>query len=232
MTTTQKEEYDLIISLGRECSCTNLLRAADMQERSYPFDWLTSSSFSFDTRILLLVNGFKDFFRKEDFSMIENHTFSETNCNSYKNNKTGLYFRHDFLSTLCFDDAFDEVKEKYERRIKRLYDKIDESRKVLFVWFDQGFIPTDQQLLDAYMLLSRKFSKQEISFLIIGNNPEAETLEEKRYTIKKDKLVTFATKYTYNMRSDRDSEDGLHRSYGDPHFLGTIFNEYGLRSKQ
>ena len=230
--TIAEKEYDCVFSLGKDCGCTMLLRAAGLQERSYPLDWLIAPHNDFDIRILLLANNFKNFINKADFILLENKESTDTSRNVYKNNKTGLNFYHDFPKDISFEDAFDGVKEKYERRIKRFYEKMGGSKKVLFVWFDQYVTPTDQQITNAYVLLSRKFPEQEISFLIIGNGSSVKSIEKQEYTTGENDSVTFATKFTYNMCSDPESTDDRYRIYGVLGYLGTIFNEYGLSIKK
>jgi len=40
------EAYDLIFSIGEACFCTQILRFNNLQEFSYPFDWMYGSTFS------------------------------------------------------------------------------------------------------------------------------------------------------------------------------------------
>lgn len=53
------KKFDLIVSLGEDCACTSYLRRFNLQKYSYPFDWLSNASFQ--TRIDLVCNDFKDF---------------------------------------------------------------------------------------------------------------------------------------------------------------------------
>ena len=53
--------FDLIVSIGEDCACSTYIRKFNLQFASYPFDWLTKSNF--DTRIKLILNNFKDFFK-------------------------------------------------------------------------------------------------------------------------------------------------------------------------
>jgi len=121
MTAIPKEEYDAIISLGNNCANTIILREAGLQEKTFPFDWLASDSF--ESRIIMLINGFRDFFNREDFVITKKNASNSGETDVYKNSKTGFFFHHDFPSTCSLDDVFYEVKKKYERRLKRLYDK-------------------------------------------------------------------------------------------------------------
>ena len=164
--------------------------------------------------------------------MFENKEKTEFAHNVYKNNRTGFFSYHDFPTILHFDEAFDTVKQKYERRIKRMYEKIEASKKVLFVRFAHIGVLTDQQIINAYALLSRKFIKQEISFLVLENDSDLKTIVKQDYVTEGSEPRRFATKYAYEMCSDSDNRDTVYRTYGDSGKVGAIFNEYGLRPYQ
>lgn len=226
--TATKDEYNVIISLGSNCACTLFLRHVGLQKESFPFDWL--SSHSFEARVLLLANGFKNFFNREDFVMTKKNTSNDGQADIYRNNKTGFFFHHDFPSDCSLEDVFCEVNKKYERRIKRLYDKIETSKRVLFVWLDSNYCLTEKQILDGYVLLSQKFPHQKISFLIVEHDPHSEMIERKKYVVKIGESVEYAVKYTYNVIADPNNKDALYLAIGDGEGMGMIFNQYALRS--
>ena len=66
----KKEKYDLIVSLGAQCSCSQLLRSLNLQDYSFPFDWLGGGELK--TRVNLVINNFKDFLNLEDLELIGN----------------------------------------------------------------------------------------------------------------------------------------------------------------
>ena len=57
-------KYNLFVSLGEDCACTSYLRDCKLQFASFPFDWLTHASF--EKRIELVCNNFKDFLNFND----------------------------------------------------------------------------------------------------------------------------------------------------------------------
>lgn len=219
MTAIPKEEYDAIISLGNNCASTIILREAGLQEKTFPFDWLASDSF--ESRILMLINGFKDFFNREDFFIREDYIATDKKFDAYKNHRTEFYFYHDFSKEQSFDDVFDEVKVKYERRIKRLYEKIAVSKKILFVWFDKKNVLTNQQINNAYALLSKKFPNQNISFLILENDENVDL-------IRRDELTPLAVKYTYKMIRNKDSKERFYSLMGDRQSRDYVFSQYAI----
>lgn len=121
--------YDLVVSLGEACGCSETLRICNLQAFSYPFDWMYGSNLI--DRVKILTSGFKNFLRKED--LVFAHDVRSISCDAYHNNYNDITFNHDFPMNIPLDRSFPEVKVKYDRRINRLFDKIEQSKKVLFV---------------------------------------------------------------------------------------------------
>lgn len=128
-------EFDLIFSIGEDCAYSSYLRRFNLQEYSYPFDWLTKADFT--TRIELLLNNFSGFLQKENLSQIDKSTYKVVDefNDYYKCAKTDFYFYHDFSNTLPFSKSYPLVKAKYQRRIERLYKQIAHSKDILMVWW-------------------------------------------------------------------------------------------------
>ncbi len=222
MSSIIKEEYDLFVSLGNDCAGTVCLRNVELQQEALPFDWLSSDSF--EIRIALLMNNFKDFCNKEDFLILNKIPPNNNKYQSYQNNRTKLIFHHDFSNKCSFDDVFDSVKEKYQRRITRLYNKIHASKKVVFLWFCQHNKTINQEIINAQILLSRKFPHQEISFLILENNANLENIE-------KESITPYAVKYSYHMFDEPQNHTLFYRLTGNLMSQLGIFNRYALRTQ-
>ena len=63
------QKFDLIFSIGEDCACSSYLRRYNLQDYSYPFDWLTKATFK--TRLDLLLNDFQGFLEKENLIVKE-----------------------------------------------------------------------------------------------------------------------------------------------------------------
>lgn len=166
------KKFDLIFSLGEDCACSSYLRRFNLQEYSYPFDWLTNADFF--TRMDLLVNDFKGFLEKENLAIIA-YSHQKTinkHTDDYKDTKTDFYFYHDFDTKMPFDKSFILVKEKYQRRIKRLYHQIQKSQNILIVWWSRNKHQDIDKVKESYKLLSQKFADKDISILLIEFNKE------------------------------------------------------------
>lgn len=81
------KKFDLIVSIGEDCSCTSYLRRCNLQKLSYPFDWLTNAPF--ENRIDLIINDFNDFLNIDDLEIMQKPTEfeSDSNCDYYENKK-------------------------------------------------------------------------------------------------------------------------------------------------
>ncbi len=160
-------KYDLYIPLGATCFCTSVLRQAGLQFYSYAFDWLYGASFI--DRIKIIVNNFSNWLDKDDLEYIGNRTNPQP-CDIYRNNKTGIVFNHDFKISAPLEDTYANVKEKYDRRIKRLFKQISVSKKILFVYIEPPHVISDyntSRIIEGQNLLQKKFPRTEISILYV-----------------------------------------------------------------
>lgn len=125
-------KYDLIVSIGEDCACSAFLRNNKLQFPSFPFDWLMHANF--ETRVNLLMTNFSDFLNKDDVIPLEKTGEDvDKKCDYYQNRKNGFYYYHDFPEESDFNTSFPIVKEKYQRRINRLYQKIESAKKSFWV---------------------------------------------------------------------------------------------------
>lgn len=130
-----------IIPIGIDCSPTHFLRANDLRDEAYPFDWTVTPLRS---AIELIENDFEGFLEYENLEFLPptNRLLFEENgvdlkisediitpviCRRY-----GILFPHDF-SKLGEAD-YTKVKLKYKRRIERFKGHILNAKSVRFVF--------------------------------------------------------------------------------------------------
>lgn len=164
------KKFDLVLSIGEDCACTSYLRRFNLQDYSFPFDWLTKASF--ECRINLLVNDFENFLIKENISLMQKPENKEVDNKHdyYKDNLLDFYFYHDFRSNCNFEEEFLIVKNKYQRRIKRLYEVIENSKNVLFVWWSRNKHQDENCIINSYEKLKTKFQNKNVYLLIIESS--------------------------------------------------------------
>lgn len=166
---TNKEKFDLIISLGAACSCTQTLRAFNLQDYSYPFNWMYGTDFY--GRCKILADNFYRFIKKED--LIFKEKAESMNRDIYYNEYNKLTFNHDFISGVEFNKMHKEVEEKYKRRINRLLKKIKKSKKILMVYIetpDKKSSEADNSIIKGYNLIKEKFNKKQMKLLYFFND--------------------------------------------------------------
>ncbi len=169
--------YDLVISLGEHCATSNALRACHLQEKTLPFDWCGGvipeicGKGGLEGKVDLIINGFKDFFELEDLDNKGRNTVDDVKSLCVINKRTGLRYKHDFPADKPISEVYPKVKERYLRRVERLYNSINKSNRILFVFFayDMGF--KNDYLIEQQVKLQNKYPDKIIDFFYIVNNP-------------------------------------------------------------
>ena len=203
----KKESYDLIVSLGAVCSASETLRKNNLQEYSFPFDWI--GQMELKDRILLMINDFEGWFNIEDFEYIGKRTHPEP-CNIYKNKKTGLEYHHDFAIDTPIEKSYPEAHDRYLRRTQRLKELIEKAKDILFVYIEMpninhqydeeyskecssilndNYKDKNVKLLYFYHTLEPEIKKKSFNNLdIYSGNYEASKEGEERFLVNYDIL--------------------------------------------
>lgn len=108
--------FQNVISLGFFCSISLDLEKMGLRSFSGPFDWVISDNFR---DVINLIDNHFEHFIEED--LLEQNI---DNPYLYRNTANGIRFYHDFDGYIPLHKQFEKVKEKYERRIKRFYEKV------------------------------------------------------------------------------------------------------------
>ena len=173
-----KRKYDLAFAMGRACSCSQALRAAGLQFASFPFDWAEPlGPNSLAELVETICNDFANWFEKEDLvapSQDEQETWDSSGADVYHNRRTGFLFPHDFVRGSDFDKAYDEVAERYRRRIARLYGLVRSAKRVLLVRMDTpalGLVTSADACVDARARLMAKFPGVAFDFIYLTIDP-------------------------------------------------------------
>lgn len=216
------KQYDLVFSLGAACSCASTLIGANLRQFSSPFDWLWGSDFL--GRVKILTSNFEHFLVKEDLiAWHYNNGDSKNLCDVYKNEYTGLVLNHDFPADVPLEKSYPDVLEKYNRRIKRLLQKIQQAKSVLIVYIetpDAKVHSTDGEIRLGWQQIHQKYPDKKIDLLYLIN-------DNKMYPkhVIKQNLSENIIKVVANYKSQKT--DAL--SYAvDSTFLVALLSEYHL----
>uniref|UniRef100_A0A6C0BAR5 Uncharacterized protein n=1 Tax=viral metagenome TaxID=1070528 RepID=A0A6C0BAR5_9ZZZZ len=119
------------VSLGYTCHPSMFISALGYQDKKfyerYVFDWTGSPMWSI---CKLIEEDFADLNTKE-FFVYKNH-FTGKEESYITNTKYNIIFAHDYHNTMT-DTHHKEIKEKYDRRIKRFKDLLLSGKEILFI---------------------------------------------------------------------------------------------------
>ena len=129
------KSYDMIASLGGNCSAAMQLKNRGLRREAYPLDWVYMES---EASIRYLCEAFKN--RFADFALQKNLKLMECDANpgfakySYRDIHTGFGFKHHFNERVDLDEAvYNRCIATMRRRIARFLDRLDKAQDVLFI---------------------------------------------------------------------------------------------------
>ena len=164
-------EYDFVASIGYDCHCATMLRREGLRSCSSPLDWLTAAPL--EVRLKLVETHFAGFLEKPNLRRLEKEPDAPGKGNDhYEDAATGLRFFHDFRETLPFDDAYAQVKAKYDRRIARLYENVRKARRTLFVWCDPARPLAEDARAAAEARLRAAFPGCDVRLLAVASDAD------------------------------------------------------------
>ncbi len=165
-----KDEFHkskIVISLGYNCAAARHFQRHNLSEAFLPFDWCKSPA---ESIIFAFYNDFKDFLSASTLAIIgSNEKFHEV-MNGYN-----IEFVHDFKNqdqniadkkVALYD--YDHNREKYKRRINRLYKALESGKEVYFF----RTVITKQEALMLRNLISFKFPQLNYTLVVMNDSPE------------------------------------------------------------
>lgn len=159
-----KGEYDGIFSLGDLCLASLQLQKNNLRPYSGVLDWMGSLELSDVNR--LLMNRFADFMELQNLRVVgeANEEMLLVSDDMYH-----ILSNHDFTkseNTYTHLSTYPEVKEKFDRRIRRFLEKTDSCQRILFV-------RTEGNIQDAYDLQTvlTGLVRHDFQILLINHAP-------------------------------------------------------------
>jgi len=219
-----KTKYDLIVPFGKWCGPAFWLRKFCLRSCSLPFDWMAGDAYSLEDYVSIVCNDFVDFLQRDALSF---HTYGNPEideCDTYRDDHTGLFSCHDFPIGASFEAAWSQVRAKYDRRIARLFSEIRRSRHVLFVHIER--CPQESPscseptaMLAAVSAMRRKFPETAIDFIIVRHDSSV-----------KDPVFATLEYGVYYTVGDYWRPD-INDRYGNVELLTPIFRSIKLRGR-
>lgn len=137
-----KQQYDLVCSLGGNCAAAFQLQYRKMRSFSLPFDWCYVEN---EKPLEYLVEGFADGFKnlalKENLKRVDG---TKDHPVIYQDGYSGYFFPNHFKEDA--EKEYVDFYKKLRRRVERLIGKISNAHRVLFVFSTP--IPFDVSLFE------------------------------------------------------------------------------------
>lgn len=162
--------FDLVFSIGGNCSCAMYLNETGLRMQSSPFDWIAIAPFA--QRIETLCCRFGDFLRRENLSWVSPGIGDAAN-DIYEDKVTGYRFVHDFPRSQPFEESYPAVRAKYDRRISRLLAQLDAGISACLVWWSDVLHPTDAECMAGIERVRRTYPLSDCRLLVFENNRSA-----------------------------------------------------------
>ena len=202
------QSFDLFVPFGEQCITSWNLRQNNLQTESLPFDWL--AHVKLNLALDFLLNNFEGFLIRNQLAFVKREKHE-----AHFKMPNGIVFKHDFRSEKLED--FPKVERKYQRRIKRLYQKINHARSLLFVHFDYDK-PQKEILVEACKRLRSYYPDKKIKLLyvvmcgvengykIVEDNPDYELVllehdDEGSWMGRMDLIKEIFAPYTLSLKS-------------------------------
>ena len=151
-----RRKYDLIFSLGGNCSVASNLQQRGLRPFSLPFDWVY---FKEKSTLDYLVSGFRtrfsDLMQRENLIEItpSHPEWVDTHKGFLKflDKETGSRFVNHFTKPLSEDGEYEKVYKKLRRRVDRLFDALESGQRFLLLLATDVNIAEEQlsKLLDS-----------------------------------------------------------------------------------
>jgi hypothetical protein len=150
--------YDAIVSIGNKCPTASTLRHLDIYKESFPFDYIPTTP----SLVLKYIQNQDDFFPEKNIVRT--------------NDK--VWFGH-----FDINEKYNETIEGFKRRFRRLFELLENKKKILFVYTSEGDIynamnnkynDNHEQLCKIVEYIIKTYSYDNFKILCIHTNKSFE----------------------------------------------------------
>lgn len=150
--------FSNFISLGSACLTASSMSKYGLRSWSGPFDWLVTDSLQWVLHYM--ENEFKDFLLKDNLERMAEYP------KAFRDKTSGFVFHHDY--EYPFEYKYDELKQRYQKRIDRFIDAVEKPtcflRSVIRPEEIEYITGEGYQYIND--VIRKKNSKNEIIFLV------------------------------------------------------------------
>jgi hypothetical protein len=189
----------MFVSLGSSCCIAYNLQSFGLLTK-LPFDWIT---INLEDICKLLDNNFENFINKDYliFGSKSNSHYLRENNSFIKNNTIfvnhaiykSIGFYHDFTSI----DNFEQIKEKYEYKINKLYKILKNNDLINFIHYGS---PNLETIANFHLIVQKFTVKYNLIIISKKNYEEYKDYPKTKFIFDENKVATnWKRKYLYNL---------------------------------
>lgn len=156
-----KKEY-IVIGLGHNCSVPIHIKHFRLSEFTFPLNWL---EVNFDALYKVFKNNFENFFDKTN--LVDQGVVERSTNRTIMDKQYNIISFHDFPIN-DYMHEYNKVKEKFEKRIRRLYRALYSNKLVYFIRTEI----TKKQTELFINLINSKFPLLNYIFVAIDDTDE------------------------------------------------------------
>lgn len=151
------------------------LRLTGLRLASGPFDWICGGG-GICNILSWICRDMKGFIEKEDLVVDEEKIVPKRTI-WYRNERTGFKFPHEFIYGREFNEMYEEVRAKYDRRIGRFLDVL-KNRNVLLTYLARDSRIDTKEATEAFLRLREKYGSRVNLICFANGQPEGEVIRE------------------------------------------------------
>lgn len=175
--------FESFISLGKNCPVAASMSKYGLRSWSGPFDWLIT--YDFKWVLHFIENNFEDFLPQKHLKHLNKNKGNER---QFRDEQSGFVFLHD--CEYAFGEQYDELKQKYQRRIERFL--IEIRKPVCFLrfvatWDEIHYITDNCDYIND--VIRKGNGKNDIVFILNYGLQFPKETSFKNYVIPKEIIV-------------------------------------------
>lgn len=172
--------YDVVVGIGQTCANAAYMSRWNLRACSGPFDWILGQAVGLRRTIDLICTDFRGFLDRESLRQYENPRGPQDDqrCDYYEDVGTGYRLPHDFPRGVPLAESYPQVRAKYDRRIARMYRRVGEGRRSLFVYWARYEEISDADMVESVARLRARFAASHVDLLVIEHRESAEGISE------------------------------------------------------
>lgn len=193
------KEFDIVISLGGNCSAALQLKQRGLRTCSMPFDYFfLRNSKDLEGFIFAFKNDFSNCFLKENLRELSKEERGGSDLFQYQDTVSRFNIIHMFHKSKETPGYYESVKKIIDRRLKRFFKYCKPENKVCFI-MAIDFCVDKKLIYELYNIIKAKFgANHSLIFFMFDSSENTDFAEENLRIIKLTRKINLYDYYKTN----------------------------------